>query len=96
MALKYKVCISSIFLVLIMVCAAVYANTSAQYTELKIFNPYSSVAIKLLVKCDHNYKTNKYRFYKTVIIRGNANVIIKAPVGLKKCEIWPIEMNMFR
>lgn len=71
------------------------AQTTQQYTELHVFNPYSSVSVKIEVKCDHNYKTKKYDFYKVFIIKRSSNIVIQAPVGLKKCEIWPIDMKMF-
>lgn len=97
---KIDVMICAIWLAIICllitpVCAAVYANTNTQYTELKVFNPYSSISIKLLVKCDHDYKTNRYKFYKTVVVRRSSSVIIRAPQNLKKCEIWPMDMKMF-
>jgi len=70
-------------------------HVSPKYTELKVFNPYSSVSIKLLIKCDHDYRTKKYRFYKTIIIKRRSGITIRAPMGLKKCEIWPIDMKLF-
>ena len=87
--IKHSIFIGVILIMWIcsIVLANVLANDNQRYTELKIFNPYSSISLKIMVKCDHNHKTKKYNFYKIVII--------KAPVGLKKCEIWPIDMKMF-
>jgi hypothetical protein len=87
--------IVGIFLVFMVVCATVYANTRAQYTELRINNPYSSISIKLQVKCDHNYKTGKYRYYKEVSIKRSSSIVMKVPTGLRKCEIWPIDKALF-
>jgi hypothetical protein len=64
------------------------------YTELKIFNPYSSVSLKLEVKCDHNYKTKRYNFHKVFVINRGANMILYTPTNLKKCEIWPLGFKL--
>jgi len=72
-----------------------YANISAKNTELEIHNPYSSVSIRLLVKCDYNNKTGGYKFFKNIVVNRNSNTSIRAPAGLKKCEIWPIGIKLF-
>lgn len=93
--IKYLVIIGTIFVIILWSYIIAQAQTTQKYTELRVFNPYPSISIKVMVKCDHNYKTKKYRFYKTVVMKRSSSAIIKAPVGLKKCEIWPIEMKMF-
>lgn len=95
MGIKRVLPIVGAFLLIMGACAALSANSRAPYTELKVFNPYSSISIKLLVKCDHNYKTNRYTFYKTVIIKRSSSIVIRAPSNLRKCEIWPMDMKMF-
>lgn len=95
MGVKRVLLIVGAFLLITGVCAALSANSRAPYTELKIFNPYSSLSIKLLVKCDHNYKTKRYTFYKTIVIKRSSNIVIRAPHGLRKCEIWPMDVKMF-
>jgi hypothetical protein len=84
-----------IAIIIVMVGTIVYANNKTHYTELKIFNPYSSVSVELLVKCDHNWKSGKYNYYKKIVVNRNSNVAIKTPNNLKKCEIWPINMKLF-
>lgn len=64
------------------------------YTELKIFNPYSSVSLRLEVKCDHNYKTNKYKFHKIFAVNRGENMTLYTPTDLKKCEIWPLGFKL--
>ena len=65
------------------------------YTKLEINNPYSSVSLKLEVKCDHDYKLNKYRFHKIFVIRRGGDMTLYTPSNLKKCEIWPLGFKMF-
>jgi hypothetical protein len=48
-------------LVVFLIFGATYANNSTSYTKLSLHNPFS-ISVKLIVKCDHNYKTRKYKF----------------------------------
>lgn len=93
--IRYVLAIALLLFTILWALFISQANASPNYTELMVFNPYSSISLKIMVKCDHNHKTNKYDFYKVVVIKRSSNIVIKAPVGLKKCEIWPIDIKMF-
>ena len=79
-------------MILVLLCAFL---TLPDYTEVKVFNPYSSISLKFLVRCDYNPKTKKYKFHKIKILNSDSNTSIIVPNGLKKCEIWPIERKIF-
>jgi hypothetical protein len=81
--------------IILWTCIGAQAQITPKYTELRVFNPYPHVSIKVMIKCDHNYKTNKYDFYQVVVMKRSSSITIKAPVTLKKCEIWPVDMKMF-
>lgn len=81
-------------LVVFLIFGATYANNSTSYTKLSIHNPFS-ISVKLIVKCDHNYKTRKYKFYKTIIMNRNSRIYMNFPSDLKRCEIWPVDTKIF-
>ena len=93
--LRMALMIGFILTIAFLTCVYAHAQSAQKYTELMVFNPYPSVSVKVMIKCDHNYKTKQYDFYQVVVMKRSSFVTIKAPVGLKKCEIWPIDMKMF-
>jgi hypothetical protein len=63
-------------------------------TTIEINNTFS-MGILFNVKCDHNYQTQRYDFYRDIDIPGRGKYILKVPNHFKRCEIWPIKIRFF-
>lgn len=64
------------------------------HTVLEINNSYGVGAL-LESKCDYDNATKKFRFYKKVKMKGKSKAIVRVPRGMKKCEIWVLEVYLF-
>lgn len=78
----------------LIILALLSTLTNTPTTKLEVYNPYT-VELKLEVKCDHDYKTNKYKYYKIVTIRRQSNITLYTPQNLNRCEIWPLDYKVF-
>ncbi|MDP3987213.1 MAG: hypothetical protein Q8P81_03250 [Nanoarchaeota archaeon] len=76
-------------------CNKELAAEEQRYTELEVHNVYSSVSVKLEIKCDWNSDLEEYRFHQIVTIPKNSKVVVKSPWGMKKCECWPLSIDFF-
>jgi len=56
--------------------------------DITAYNPYS-LDVELEVKCDHDFKTGKFLYYRKIVVPGKASKTIRVPASLKKCQIWP-------
>ena len=96
---KYRKLMFGFFIILLslivfLIFDVTYANNLTQYTKFNIHNPFS-ISVKLIVKCDFNYKTKKYNFYKIIIMNKKSKIYMNFPYGFKKCEIWPVNVKIF-
>jgi hypothetical protein len=60
---------------------------SGPMVTIQAFNPVW-FTISMEIKCDHDYLTNKYKFYKIITIPGKSAITIRVPASMKNCEIW--------
>jgi hypothetical protein len=60
-------------------------------TNIHIHNTHA-VGVLLETKCDFNYKTQSYKFYKRIFVPKKDDRTISVPYGLKECEIWVIKV----
>jgi hypothetical protein len=64
------------------------SNAADNVIKITAFNPYTIRAV-LEVKCNYNWKINKFEFHKFVNIPGKKNTVIYVPNNMKDCQVWP-------
>jgi len=69
--------------------AVAHANSlKANTIRITAFNPYR-LDVRLEVKCDHDWKTNRFVFHKFIDVPGKQDTVIYVPNNMKDCQIWP-------
>lgn len=56
--------------------------------RITAYNPYR-LSVRLEVKCDHDWKTNRFTFHRFIDVPGKQNTIIQVPNNMRDCQIWP-------
>ena len=83
--------IGILIVVAIIVVRVVYAHASgskADIIKITTYNPYR-IGARLEVKCDHDWKTNRFVFHKFIDVPGKQNTVIRVPNNMRDCQIWP-------
>ena len=72
--------------------SVVYAHASGLKADNTIritaYNPYR-LSVRLEVKCDHDWKTNRFLFHKFIDVPGKQDTVIQVPNNMRDCQIWP-------
>jgi hypothetical protein len=79
---------------LIIISFGINSVLADRITRIQINNPFR-ISMSLEVKCDHNWKLNKYNYYQVINIPKKSNTVIAVPASMKYCEIWPIRVKLF-
>lgn len=83
-----------IIIVIMMLLFSNFVFASPKTTEIMVFNPYR-ITVMSEIKCDHDYKTGKYRFYKIIELKKKSNMLVIVPNSMKKCELWPLRIKIW-
>lgn len=81
-------------LLLIVTLCFCATTVTADDTNITINNPKAADAL-IQIKCNHQYKTNTYKFYKQFWIMRRSSAKLTVPSGMKDCEIWVIDVKVF-
>lgn len=74
------------FIIVLLISNISFAQNNV--VKITIFNPYS-LTVRCEVKCDFNWKINKFIYHEFIFIRGKKNITISVPNKLTQCQIWP-------
>ena len=69
-------------------------STENHYVNITIFNSWP-VSVLLESKCNFNYETQKYSFYKKIFIPKRSNRTLSVPNGLTNCEVWVLDVKLW-
>lgn len=83
-----------IIILTLLLFATVTAANKHHDVTISIYNPYR-IMLKIETKCDWNWKTKKYSFYKIYNIPKKGFKRIIVPNELKECEIWALDFKIF-
>lgn len=78
----------------ILACLVHADEVKNDITNIHIHNTHG-VGVLIETKCDFDYKTQNYRFYKRMLIPKKTDRTLSVPFGLKECEIWVIKVILF-
>lgn len=93
---RHKIMLMLYVIVILMVAASivvcvVHAHASSSKTntiKITTYNPYR-IRANLEIKCDHDWRTNRFVFHKFIDIPGKQNTVIRVPNNMKDCQVWP-------
>ena len=74
------------FIIVLLISNISFAQNNV--VKITIYNPYS-ISARMEIKCNHNWKTNKFTYHQFIFIRGKKNMTISVPNNLTECQVWP-------
>ena len=67
---------------------------SAGTTSITINNSHA-IEVTLEVKCDYQWETKSYKYYKQIVVPKLRHYTIAVPNNIRSCEIWTLNVDIF-
>ena len=83
-----------VLVVLFILLLSSFCFAAPKTTEIMVFNPFG-ITVLSEIKCDHDYKTNKYKFYRLIELKKRSNILVIVPNAMKRCELWPLKVKIW-
>jgi len=90
-----KACFVCIFVVGMFFMSFRFSYAEQPIVTNIVVNNTFNIGTELEIKCDYNYRTNTYAYFKRIIIPKKTNRTLTVPGGRKQCEIWVIRIFLF-